>query len=150
MRGILHPINPQHNNFRHSRIYFYIYPYSQDNFRGLSPSINHKYYSSLLRPKAYCSLPFIWVLYTKFSKNNPNTPQPRHPCTKTHQDNTHSSFTSGYITIGINSKINICCNPPLTSYEVCIRLCISSEDGSPSTTITSKIITQLSIIKTVL
>ena len=37
MHGMLHPINPQHDNFRQSWINFCIYPYFQDNFRGLFP-----------------------------------------------------------------------------------------------------------------
>ena len=148
MRGMLHPINPQHKNCRHRRIYFYSYPYSQDKFRGLYTSINHRNYYYLGIPKADCYLPFIWVRYTKFSKTNRNTPWPRHPCTKTHQDNTRSSFSSVYIDIVINSTINSCCTPSYTRYTCVLRHCISSEGGSPSTTITSKISLQANIIQT--
>ena len=84
MHRILHPINPQHNNCRHRWIHFYSYPYSQDKFRGLSPSINHIHYVSLGRPKSDCSLPFVWRWYTKFSKTDHHTPQPCHTCTKAH------------------------------------------------------------------
>ena len=136
MRGMLNSINPQHKNCRNIWTHFCSYPYSQDNFRGLYPSINHKYYLSLVRPKSDWYIPFIRIWYTKYSKIYRHTPQPRHPCTKSHQYNNHSYFPSAYIAIGINSTINISCTPPCTSSEGGLRHCSSSEGSSPSTIIT--------------
>ena len=142
MRGMLHPINQQHNNCRHSWIHFYIYPYSEDKFRGLSMSINHRHYLSLGRPKTDCYLHFIWRWYKKFSKTDHHTSQPHHLCTKPHQDNNHYYLPLAHIATRIKSTITRSCTPPCTSSEGGLRHCISSEGGSTSTTITSKINTQ--------
>ena len=138
MRGVLHPINTQHNNCRYSWIHFHSYPYYQYKFRGLSPSVNHTHSLSLGRPEADCSLPFIWVWYEKCSKIDCHTPQLRYPCTKYQQDNNHYYLPSTYIAKGTNPKITISCILPCTRSESGLRHCISFEGGSTSTTITSK------------
>ena len=150
MRGMLHTINPQHNSSKYSIIHFYSYPYFQYKCRELSPPINHRHYLYLGRPKSNCSLPFICRWYTKYSFKNCNTPQPHHPCNKTHQDNTHSCFLSSYTSIIINSTINSCWTPSCTSSKGGLRHCIISKGDSLITTINSKINTQASINKTVL
>ena len=150
MRGMLHTINPQHKNCRHSRIHFFSHTYSQDKFRGLYPSINNIHYFSLGITKSHCYLPLIRIWYTKCSKINLNNPQPRHTCTQTHQDNTLSYLPSTYIAIGINSTINSCCTLICTISKGGLRNGTSSKGSINITAITSKISTQASMIQTAL
>ena len=114
MRGMLHPINTQRKNCKYSWIHFHSYPYYQDKFRGLSPSINHINYLSLGIPKVDSSLPLIWRQYKKFSKIGCHTPQPLHKCTKSYQDNNNSYFPSAYIAIVTDSKTTSSCTQPCT------------------------------------
>ena len=104
MCGMLHPINTYHNNCRYSWIHFHSYPYSQEKFRGLSPSIHHRHSLSLGIPKADYSLHFICRWYTKCSKTDRHTPQPLYTRTKYYQEKNHSYLPSAYISIGTNSK----------------------------------------------
>ena len=115
MRVMLHPINIHHKNCRYSWNHFHSYPYSQGKFRGLSPSIYHIHSLSIDIPKSDCFLSFIWRWYTKSSKTDFHTPQPRHPCTKSHQDKNQSYLPSAYISIGTDSKITSSFNPPCNS-----------------------------------
>ena len=48
--------------------------------------------------------PFSFGDDTQNSVKNRETPQPRHPCTKTHQENTNSYFPSAYITMELTAQ----------------------------------------------
>ena len=113
--GMLHPINSKHKNHRHRQISSKTFPYSQYKFIVLYLSIDQINYCSLIRLQSHCYLTFIWVQYTKFNKTYYNTYQPRHSCTTSKIDTTHSTSPSAYIAIRINSTINSCCTPPCAS-----------------------------------